>query len=49
VPTELVNTMRDAGALDEPECCIDASLASAKGGGASGCVGRIELALTVDP
>jgi len=33
VLTELANVLRDAGAVDESECFIDASFASAKGGG----------------
>lgn len=32
--TELANTLRDAGEIDESECFIDATFASAKGGGA---------------
>ena len=32
--TDLANTLRDEGALDESECFIDATFASAKGGGA---------------
>lgn len=31
--TELANTLRDDGAIDESECYIDATFASAKGGG----------------
>ena len=31
--TGLANTLRDEGALDESECFIDATFASAKGGG----------------
>ena len=31
--TDLANTLRDEGALDESECFIDATFASAKGGG----------------
>jgi transposase len=31
--TDLANTLRDEGGLDESECFIDASFASAKGGG----------------
>ena len=34
VMTDLANTLRDEGALDESECFIDATFASAKGGGA---------------
>jgi transposase len=34
VLTELANALREAGAIDESECFIDASFASAKGGGA---------------
>jgi len=30
---ELANALREEGAVDEPECFIDASFASAKGGG----------------
>lgn len=33
VMTDLANTLRDEGALDESECFIDATLSSAKGGG----------------
>lgn len=33
VLTELANALREAGAIDESECFIDASFASAKGGG----------------
>jgi transposase len=33
VLAELANTLRDQGAIDEQECFIDASFASAKGGG----------------
>jgi len=33
VLTDLANTRRDEGALDESECFIDATFASAKGGG----------------
>jgi transposase len=33
VMTDLANTLRDEGALDESECFIDATFASAKGGG----------------
>lgn len=33
VLTDLANTLRDAGAMDESECFIDATFASAKGGG----------------
>jgi transposase len=33
VLTDLANTLRDAGGLDESECFIDATFASAKGGG----------------
>ena len=32
VMTDLANTLRDEGALDESECFIDATFASAKGG-----------------
>jgi len=32
--TDLANALRDEGALDESECFIDATFASAKGGGA---------------
>jgi transposase len=31
--TDLANTLRDEGAVDERECCIDAMFQSAKGGG----------------
>lgn len=31
--TDLANSLREAGAIDESECFIDASFASAKGGG----------------
>src|SRR6516225_5728156 len=31
--TELANTLRDEGGIDESECYIDATFASAKGGG----------------
>src|SRR6202050_5970027 len=31
--TDLANTLRDQGELDESECYIDATFASAKGGG----------------
>ena len=31
--TDLANTLRDEGALDQSECFIDATFASAKGGG----------------
>lgn len=31
--TDLANTLRDEGAVNESECFIDATLASAKGGG----------------
>ena len=31
--TELANTLREEGAIDESECYIDATFASAKGGG----------------
>lgn len=31
--TELANVLRDEGAIDESECYIDATVASAKGGG----------------
>ncbi len=34
VLTDLANTLRDEGTLDESECFIDATFASAKGGGA---------------
>jgi transposase len=33
IMTDLANTLRDEGALDERECFIDATFASAKGGG----------------
>jgi transposase len=33
VMTDLANTLRDEGALDESECFIDATFSSAKGGG----------------
>lgn len=33
VMTDLANTLRDQGSLDESECFIDATFASAKGGG----------------
>ncbi len=33
VLTDLANTLRDEGAIDESECFIDATFASAKGGG----------------
>ncbi len=33
VMTDLANLLRDEGALDESECFIDATFASAKGGG----------------
>ena len=33
VMTDLANSLRDEGALDESECFIDATFASAKGGG----------------
>jgi transposase len=33
VLTDLANTLRDEGSIDESECFIDASFASAKGGG----------------
>ena len=33
VMTDLANTLRDEGALDESECFIDPTVASAKGGG----------------
>ena len=33
IMTDLANTLRDEGALDESECFIDATFASAKGGG----------------
>ena len=33
VMTDLANALRDEGALDESECFIDATFASAKGGG----------------
>jgi transposase len=33
VMTDLANTLRDEGALDESECFIDATFASARGGG----------------
>ena len=33
VLTDLANTVSDEGAVDEPECYIDATFASAKGGG----------------
>ncbi len=32
--TKLANTLGDNRAIDESECCIDATFASAKGGGA---------------
>jgi hypothetical protein len=31
--TDLANTLREEGTIDESECYIDASFASAKGGG----------------
>ena len=31
--TDLANTLRDEGAVDESECYIDATFAAAKGGG----------------
>ncbi|MEZ5512521.1 MAG: hypothetical protein R3F58_01460 [Steroidobacteraceae bacterium] len=31
-PTDLAKALRAAGAIDEPECCIDATFAAAKGG-----------------
>lgn len=31
--TELANTLHDEGSIDEPECYIDVTFASAKGGG----------------
>jgi hypothetical protein len=34
VPTELANALREQGAADQSECLIDATFASAKGGGA---------------
>jgi hypothetical protein len=33
VPTQLANTLRDEGAIDEREGFIDATFAAAKGGG----------------
>ena len=33
VLTDLANTLREQGAIDESECFIDATFASAKGGG----------------
>lgn len=33
VPTQLANTLRDEGAIDERESFIDATFAAAKGGG----------------
>jgi Putative transposase of IS4/5 family (DUF4096) len=55
--TELANTLREEGAIDESECYIDATLASAKGGGEQvgrtkrgkgvGCAGFVEAPMPV--